>query len=200
MKLLSNRVLFSQILFKRVLLPGTVVCVAALWAAGCSPNSQPPEGNTTVSEVPSPQPTLAPVPTSQPKPNPATNASNLKAIAWESTFETALQTARLTQKPIMADFFATWCGPCHFLAERVYVADPVIKESANFVSVQVDVDKRQDLAQKYQVESLPTIVFFDPMGKEISRESGVPGDEQSAVSWLVDEMQTARTKASGTPA
>ncbi len=59
---------------------------------------------------------------------------------------------------VLVDFFATWCGPCNMLA-------PIIEEIANEYSskvkvCKVNVDEERDLALKYEVESIPTLIFF----------------------------------------
>ncbi len=63
-----------------------------------------------------------------------------------------------TDKLVLIDFFATWCGPCKMLS-------PIISEIANEYSnnikvCKVNVDENQDLALKYNVMSIPTLIFF----------------------------------------
>ena len=63
-----------------------------------------------------------------------------------------------TDKLVLIDFFATWCGPCKMLA-------PVISEISNKYSntvkvCKVNVDENQDLALKYNISSVPTIIFL----------------------------------------
>ena len=63
-----------------------------------------------------------------------------------------------TDKLVLIDFFATWCGPCKMLS-------PIISEIANDYSnsvkvCKVNVDENQDLAQKYNIMSIPTIIFL----------------------------------------
>jgi len=72
-------------------------------------------------------------------------------------------------KPVFVDFWATWCGPCKMLA-------PTIEELATelegeVVVAKLDVDKAQEIAMKYQVMSIPTMVLFEN-GKEIRRTVG----------------------------
>ena len=63
-----------------------------------------------------------------------------------------------TDSLVLVDFFATWCGPCNMLA-------PIIGEIATEYSgkvkvCKVNVDEERELALKYDVESIPTLVFF----------------------------------------
>lgn len=76
--------------------------------------------------------------------------------------------------PVMVDFFGEWCPPCR-------LAGPVIEELAKeyegkMVVGKVDVDQSQELAQKYDVMSIPTVIFFKD-GKEVERVVGFPGKE-----------------------
>ena len=63
---------------------------------------------------------------------------------------------------VIVDFFATWCGPCKMLS-------PVLDSLADGLDiVKVDVDKHDDLARKYGVMSVPTLIFFKD-GVEVSK-------------------------------
>lgn len=62
-------------------------------------------------------------------------------------------------KPVLVDFFATWCGPCRMLAP---VLDEVASEVAGRAYVyKVDIDQSPDLAGRYGVSSVPTLIAFE---------------------------------------
>lgn len=76
-----------------------------------------------------------------------------------------------SDKPVLVDFFATWCGPCKRVAP---VLDEVASEVAGKASVyKVDIDKSQDIAAKYRVSSVPTMILFkngEPVKKTIGAQ------------------------------
>ena len=80
-----------------------------------------------------------------------------------------------SEKPVLIDFFATWCGPCKMLG-------PILKEVkdslGNRISIlKIDVDKNQQIASQYQVRGVPTMILFQN-GKQLWRQSGVLNKEE----------------------
>lgn len=82
------------------------------------------------------------------------------------SFDKALAEGKL----MMVDFWAAWCGPCRMLAPMV--DDLAAKYEGKAVVGKVNVDEEQELAIRYGVMSIPTVIFFKD-GKEIDRKVGV---------------------------
>ena len=81
----------------------------------------------------------------------------------------------------LVDFWATWCGPCRMQAP---ILDAFEKEMGSVVKVgKVDVDEQPDLAQRYSISGIPTIIVFKD-GIEVGRAVGVT--DLNALKRLVD--------------
>lgn len=62
-----------------------------------------------------------------------------------------------SSKPVLVDFFATWCGPCSMLAP---VLEKVSNERKDFDIAKVDIDQSLDIAEKYDIQVVPTMLLF----------------------------------------
>lgn len=93
-----------------------------------------------------------------------------KAENWYTTFEYAQKVALETDKLILVDFWANWCGPCKMMDDESWSSQEVKVLMNNFIPVKIDVDNNQSFAQKYNVESIPYVFIMDANGKIIHQE------------------------------
>jgi thioredoxin 1 len=79
----------------------------------------------------------------------------MSTAVTENTFE---QEVLQSDKPVIVDFWAEWCGPCHAVAP---VLDKIAEERADELKlVKINIDEEQELARRYGIQSIPTIVLF----------------------------------------
>ena len=73
-------------------------------------------------------------------------------------------------KPVLVDFYAEWCGPCKIMKPRIL--DVAERMGDNVKVVQIDVDKEKELATRFRISSVPTLIIFKN-GKQQWRQSGI---------------------------
>lgn len=74
-----------------------------------------------------------------------------------------------SELPVLIDFYAEWCGPCRMLGP---IIDEISEEATAFKVAKVNIDEQPELATKYQVMSVPTLVVIKN-GEVINRVTGV---------------------------
>ena len=78
-------------------------------------------------------------------------------------------------KPVLIDFFATWCGPCKMMSP---IVEQIAEELEDKVNVyKIDTDKDQELAYKYEIMSIPTFLIFKD-GKLVNKLVGMRDKEE----------------------
>lgn len=87
-------------------------------------------------------------------------------IGNEESFESKVIKS---ERPVLVDFFATWCGPCKMVAPELDAVDEALGDKATIVKV--NIDEFPKLTERYGVRSVPTFVLFKG-GNEVKRFSG----------------------------
>ena|SRR5688572_28599493 len=82
-------------------------------------------------------------------------------------FDAVITTASV---PVVVDFWAVWCGPCHMMAPEI--AKVAQRTAGRALVLKVDTDANAELGQRYQIRSIPTIAIFQD-GREATRVAGV---------------------------
>ena len=96
-----------------------------------------------------------------------------RGVVWEKYQPGMLEQASQNGAPVILDFFAEWCGPCHELEQFTYGDAQVVQVLDAFRKIQVDatdlaVPAVAGLLERYQVDGVPTVLFLDGQGVEIT--------------------------------
>jgi len=78
------------------------------------------------------------------------------------------------EKPVLVDFWASWCGPCQMLSP---VIEKLAEENDSFVVGKVNVDEEMELAMRYKINAIPSLIVFKN-GEAVAQQVGFISEEQ----------------------
>ncbi|KAJ3687132.1 hypothetical protein LUZ61_016296 [Rhynchospora tenuis] len=81
---------------------------------------------------------------------------NVVVVSSTQHFKEKVEEAKSTNKLVVIDFTATWCGPCRIMAP---IFEALSKQFPGVVFLKVDVDEQKEVAQEYKVTAMPTFAF-----------------------------------------
>ena len=113
------------------------------------------------------------------------NTQTPEAIAWMTDIDQGLALAADNGKPVMVDFMATWCPPCHKMEDSTFSHKEVIDKSLQFIAVRIDVDQQGEIANQYNGNAskyggvgIPNVLFLDSEGNELKHPVGYLNPQQ----------------------
>ena len=110
----------------------------------------------------------------QTKPIEEKNGKEENMSVLEVTNESFVEEVLKSEKPVLVDFYADWCGPCKMLSP---IVEEVAKENSDVKVCRINIDNEQDLAVEYGIMSIPTLVVIKN-GEETKRAVGVVGKSE----------------------
>lgn len=104
------------------------------------------------------------------------NAQKPQGIHFKpGTLAKILATAQKEKKLVFVDCYTTWCGPCKWMEENIYVNDTVaVKYNSLFINAKINMEKGEgvEIAKKYNISAYPTLLYLDTNGRVLHRVCG----------------------------
>lgn len=100
------------------------------------------------------------------------NQSTTESLNWNTDLNSALTKSQNTNKLVLVDVYAPWCGYCKEMDKNTFQNPQVQQKLSNYVLVKVNGDENPDFMKKYQVYGYPTILILDSAGNLVKTISG----------------------------
>lgn len=94
------------------------------------------------------------------------------ATEWMTSYDDAKKLAAATNKLILVDFWATWCGPCLSMDSDAWSKHEVQELMKNFIPLKIDIDRDRKTSSKYSIRSIPDVFIMDANGEIIYHNKG----------------------------
>ena len=120
--------------------------------------------------------------------DPETDVEAVKELAIEITNENFEELVTTSDKPVLLDFWAPWCGPCMMLGP--HVEEIASDYEGKLVVGKVNTDEQKELAVKYKAASIPLVVVIqdgEVVGQVAGFDSSTPGEIRKIVTGLIQE-------------
>lgn len=108
---------------------------------------------------------------------------------WLTDLDKAMAEAKSSNKMVLVDFTASWCGPCQMYIKNIFPTDAFKQAAKDYILVSIDIDAQASLASKYEVNSVPDIRIFSPKGDQVEHLIGYYGEK------LIEKMKSAQQRA-----
>lgn len=111
-------------------------------------------------------------PSTAPAESRAADAEAQKAVAWREDYAAAFAEAGERKMPVLLRFTASWCVPCRVMDANVFPDERVMDAvSERVIPLMIDIDREgsADIARRYGVSGVPTLLLINPSGKELAR-------------------------------
>lgn len=94
------------------------------------------------------------------------------SLNWNNDLNSALTMAQNANKPVLVDFYASWCTYCREMDENTFMDPQVQQKLSGYILVKINGDQNPELLKKYQIYGYPTILLLDSNGNVIKTISG----------------------------